>query len=207
VIVALLIAAQAAASFRADFPKAKVVEASPGGALTNVSGFAARGLGATPEAAARAFLRRYGAEFGVTERQKLIVRVKKGKQLRFERQLDGDPIFDADLLVGVNAENAVTLVDTAAVPGETSGAFMIGKEEALAASMGQIAELSRNPRPKEARGWRSNGSSLRAVWRVDLVAGTPESVWRTYLDAQTAQIVLRIELHPNKPGPKRDLAL
>lgn len=30
---------------------------------------------------------------------------------------------------------------------------------------------------------------------------------RAFLDAESGQIVLRIELHPTKPAPKRDLAL
>jgi hypothetical protein len=208
VILALLIAAQAAGSFKADVPKATVVEAPSGHGLTRASGFAARGLGSAPEAAARAFLGRYGAEFGVTSQQKLVLRGKKGKQLRFERELDGDPIFEADLLVGVDAANAIVLVNTTEVPAQTAGAFAMTKEEAVQAAFALTAEPAHNPRPRAARGWKSNGSSLRPVWRIDLIAGTPESDWRSYLDAENGRLMLRIDLRPNtKPPPKRDLAL
>ena len=72
---ALLLAAatsSAVAAFRADFPGASVVESRSGGRLTNASGFEARGLGGNPEAAARAFLERYGAAFGISRKQRLL---------------------------------------------------------------------------------------------------------------------------------------
>jgi Zn-dependent metalloprotease len=204
VIVALLIAA---ASFRADFPKATVAPGPSGKVLISASGFAARGLGGSPEAAARAFLRRYGAEFGVTERQKLVPRGNKAGKVRFERQLDGDPIFDADVVLAVNSSNAVTQITTLEVPAQTTGAFELTKDQGVQAAFGAIADPARNPRPRAARGWKSDGSSLRPVWRVDLIAGLPESDWRSYVDAQSGRLMSRIDLRPAKPAPKRDLAL
>src|SRR4051794_34499868 len=74
-MVALLLAAAGAgaASFKAAFPQASVTEAPAIGTLTSASGFEAHGLGKTPEEAARAFLDRYGAAFGVGSAQELSV--------------------------------------------------------------------------------------------------------------------------------------
>lgn len=60
--------------FRAAFPAASTTESPAGGRLTHASRFEARGLGRTPEAAARAFLARYGAAFGVGPRERLVAR-------------------------------------------------------------------------------------------------------------------------------------
>src|SRR4051794_12639458 len=118
VIFALLLAA-AAASFKADFPQAKVTEAPSN--IVNASGFTARGLGNTPETAARAFAARYAADFGPTADQKLVprgkpVKSKSGTVFHFERQLQGDPVVGADLLVTVNGASSVVEAHTVEVP-------------------------------------------------------------------------------------------
>jgi Zn-dependent metalloprotease len=212
VIFALLLAAQTAASFKADFPHATVVE-TPEGMLTSASGFDAHGLGPSPEAAARAFLEKYGPAFGVTPDQKLVLRDaappgKTGGRVRFERRLKGYPIFEADLVLGVNGTNDVILVNTSAVPAQSNGGFAMNKDQGIEAALNAIADRARDPRPRAARGWISIGSSLRPVWRVDLVAGLPQSDWRSYVDAENGKLLLRIDLRESaKVRRKRDLAL
>jgi len=203
VIVALLIAA----SFQASFPKAAVVEASPGGQLLKASGFSADGLGETPPAAAAAFLKKYGDSFGVSGKQKLTAHAAKAK-VRFERQLDGDPIFEADIVVGMKG-NAVVSVETAPVPVQTAGSWDLSKSQAEQAAFSSTPEPARLPHVRSKKGWKSDGTSLRAVWCIDLLAGEPVSDWRTYLDGQDGRVLLRYDLRAatRKPVPKRDLAL
>jgi hypothetical protein len=148
-----------------------------------------------------------------TGRQTLVLRDaaapgKNGGRVRFERRLDGDPIFDGDLVLGVNGANDVTLVNTSAVPAQIGGTFGLTKDEAIEAALTATADRARDPHPRAARGWRSDGSTLKAVWRVDLIAGLPQSDWRSYVDAENGRLVSRIDLRPTlKSAPKRDLAL
>jgi Zn-dependent metalloprotease len=208
VIVALLLAA--AASFQSDFPRA-TTEAGADGALVAASRFAAKGLGDTPAAAARAFVDRYGASFGVRGEQKLVLREtgaksKAGVVLRFERQLAGDPIFDADLEVTVNAANAVVQVRTQTVPEKTSGAFKLTKAQAIGAASQSQSDLPREPHARAARGWMASGALLKPVWRVDLIAGNPQTDWRSFMDAENGALLGRIDVGTQKKPLKRDLA-
>jgi len=208
VIFALLLTA--AVSFKADFPKARVT-----GTASNVvtaSGFTARGLGNTPESAARAFVARYAADFGATAEQKLVpqgkpVKGKAGTVFRFERQLEGDPVLGAELVVTVNGASSVVEAHTVLVPAERSGSFSLTKERAIEAAQETQTDLPRESRPRAARAWTISGPKLKPVWQVDLVAGNPQSEWRSTIDAQDGSLLSRIDLHPNKPKPqKRDLA-
>src|SRR5229473_3489254 len=157
----------APADFRAAFPAASIIESPAGGRLTHASGFESPGLGDTPEAAARAFLAKYGTAFGINPRQELVARGTPAPgepgAVRFERRIGGWPVFDGDVVVGVDAKNAVILVN----PGEVVRA---------------------------ARGWRGFGQVLRPVWRVDLVTARPPGDWRTYVDAGTGKVLFRADL-------------
>ena len=98
------------AEFKAAFPAASVSESRAGGRLTGASGFEAPSPGETPEAAARAFLKKYGAAFGIDPRQELVVRTSLAAgqvgPVRFERRIDGLPLFDGDVVVGIDAKGA-----------------------------------------------------------------------------------------------------
>jgi hypothetical protein len=212
VIVALLLAASA--SFQSDFPHAKT-EAAPDGVLVAASGFSARGLGDTAEAAARAFLDRYGASFGLRGEQKLELQTKglsklgheiKGRTLHFERRLAGDPIFEADVEVKVTEANSVVQVKVPSVPGQVAGAFKLTKEQAIDAASQSQADLPRDPHPRAARGWMASGASLKPVWRVDLIAGNPQTDWRSFMDAENGALLGRVDVGPQKKPVKRDLA-
>ena len=210
-IVALLLAATPAASFKADFPKAKVSEAVPGGPLVSAQGFVARGMGNTPESAAKAFVERYGKLFGVTGDDKLgsaekPVKSKKGTTVSFERQHQGDPIFDANLVVGLNGANSVVSVKTVAVPQKTSGSFKLSKEDIIRAAAETQSDLSRDSPPHANRGWIVWGDALKAVWHVDLVAGNPQTIWRSTIDGDDGTLMTRTDLHPDTKRQKRDLA-
>jgi Zn-dependent metalloprotease len=211
VIVAILLAATPAASFKADFPKAKVSEAARGGPLVSAEGFVARGMGNTPQAAAKAFVDHYGKFFAVGGDDKIgpaqqPVKGKKGTTVHFERQHQGDPIFDADLVVGLNGTNSVVSVKTVALPEKTSGSFKLSKEDAIRAAAESQSDLSRDSPPHADRGWLVSGDALQAVWHVDLVAGNPQTIWRSTIDGETGTLLIRVDLHPNTKRQKRDLA-
>jgi Zn-dependent metalloprotease len=206
VILALLIAASA--SFKSDFPSAKVTADPNLGGIVSASGFTARGLGNTPEAAARAFLKRYAKDFGISDDQKLVLHkgASKGK-LHFERQIEGDPVFDSDIEVTVNGADSVTKVSTAPVPKEARGAFKLNKQQAIDAAVAATSEVARESHPHAVRGWRLNGLELKRVWQVDMVAGTPPNEWRAYIDAEDGSLLAREPVGAQAKVKKRDLAL
>lgn len=200
-------AATAAPSFRADFPGAKTIASTAGGRLVQASGFSASGLGATPEAAARAFLRRYGADFGIGARQELVARrdAEPGSvvAVAFERRIAGAPLFDADVVVGVDASGAVILVNAVAVPARVAGGrARVSRAAAIRAARAGLEGLAGAGPPAAERGWRAGGDSIRPVWRVDFVAERPPGAWRTYVDAQTGKVLFRMDRRASL-GPVR----
>jgi len=210
-MIAMLLAAAASsgiAAFRADFPGASVVESPSGGRLTSASGFEARDLGESPQAAARAFLVRYGAAFGISRKQRLVLRdaAPEGQlgRVRFGRKIDGLPVFDGDIVVGVAAGNAVILVNASDVPGATSGRFRVSRKTAIRLALKELPKLTTSNSPRACRGWKAVGSALRPAWRVDLTAERPPGDWRTYVDAQTGKVVLRTNRRsaPDPAGPR-----
>jgi Zn-dependent metalloprotease len=201
VIASLITAAALAAGpneFLASHPRAVRIEARGGGQLVHASGFEASGLGDSPEEAARAFLDRYGAAFGVAPEQRLVVRARPGAGLagpvRFERLIGGLPVFGGEVVVSVNAANAVFLVNAADVPPRSSGRFALGRRAAIRAakaSLGEGAELA-GP-PAAGRGWQPVAESLRPAWRLDLALTKPAGEWRVYVDAETGEVILRMD--------------
>jgi hypothetical protein len=201
-LAAALISA-AVADFKADFPGASVAESPAGHRLTHASGFQARGFGDGPEAAARGFIARYGASFGVGPGQELVVRGAPPKggvgAVRFERRIETLPVFDADLIVGVDARSSIILVNAADVPLEVEGRHRKSRSAAVRAAM---AGLERSEAPRAQRGWRASGRRIRPVWRVDLIATKPSGAFRSYVDAETGKVLLRTDLRASKsPGP------
>ncbi len=186
------------ADFKAAFPAASVIESPAGGRLTSASGFEASGLGDTPEAAARAFLKEYGAAFGIDPRQELVARTALAAgqvgPVRFERHIDGLPLFDGDVVVGVDAKGSVILVNAADVPAQVKGRARISRKAAIRAATTAIRGLQTADTPRAKRGWRASGQQIRPVWRVDLVAARPPGDWRTYVDAETGKVFLRVDL-------------
>jgi Zn-dependent metalloprotease len=207
-MISLLLAATlgpgAPADFKAAFPAASIIESPAGGRLTHVSGFEAPGLGDTPEAAARAFLAKYGTAFGINLRQQLVARGTpapgQAAAVRFERRIDGSPVFDADVVVGVNAAYAVILVNSTDIPGEVKGRARISRRAAIRAAKVAIPGLETSDVPRTERGWRAVGHVIRPVWRVDFTAARPPGDWRTYVDAEAGKVLLRVDLRANASG-------
>ena len=198
VVLAAGLGAGSAAGFKAAFPSASVIESPAGGRLTHASGFRASGLGETPEAAARAFLTKYGAAFGIGPRQELIARSTPAPgqpgPVRLERRIDGLPVFDGDVVVGVDASNAVILVNNTDTPPRQAGRARISRSAAIRAAKAAIPGLRISDAPRVERGWRGAGQAMRPVWRVDFVAERPPGDWRTYVDAATGKVLLRTNL-------------
>ncbi len=197
---ALLAAAllSADARFDAAFPGATTVEAPAGGRLTSASGFAARGLGDGAEAPARTFLRRYGAAFGVSRRQQLVAvsapAAGRPGAVRFTRLIDGSPIFDGDVVVGIDAAGAVVLVNAADVPPRVAGRVRLSRREAIRAAAKAMPDVEFADGARAKRGWLAAGEVARPVWRVDAVGLRPPGEWRTYVDAESGRILLRQDL-------------
>ncbi len=204
---ALLVAALAQrgpADFRATFPAASTISSPAGGRLTHASGFEAPGLADTPEAAARTFLARYGSAFGLTAREDLVARGApapgQAGPVRFERRIDGLPLFDGDLVVGVDARNAVILVNGTDVPTAVKGRARISRKAAIRAAVAAIPGLETTDTPRAERGWRAAGEAIRPVWRVDFTAARPAGDWRSYVDAESGRVLLRVDLRSGAGG-------
>jgi Zn-dependent metalloprotease len=185
VIVALLLAA----SFAADFPQAETTVSK--GRLTRASNFEARGLGDTPQAAAAAFLAEYGDAFGISPQQKLVLR-GGGTAVHFERQIDGLPIFGADVVVGIGAGNSVILVNGGDVPPVSSGTFRYSRKAATSKALKAVKGASSANETRAVKGWKASGDSVRPVWRVELT--TDSGDWRLFVDAETGAILSRNSL-------------
>jgi len=205
-VIAVLVAAAlsgAAAQFKAAFPSGSVVASADGSRLTHASGFEAAGTGATPETVARDFLARHGAAFGLGSRQQVAARDHPAPgqvvAVHFERRVDGAPVFDGDLVVGVNEKNAVTLVNSADVPPRVAGRPRISRNQAIRAAKNAIRGLVTSDRPRAQRGWRAAGAAIRPVWRIDFAATRPNGDWRTFIDAETARVLLRVNLRATAP--------
>lgn len=196
-LLAAFLASGSAADFQAAYPGASTIPSAAGGRLTSAHEFRAPDLGDSPEAAARAFLTRYGRAFGLTRRQELVTESAPAPgqpgPVRFSRRIDGRPVFDGDVVVGVDASNAVILVNAADVPPRATGrARLLRKTAIRAASKGLTP--AKEAAPLAERGWRSNGKVIRPVWRVDLVTSQPAAHLRTYVDAETGAVLFRTDL-------------
>jgi Zn-dependent metalloprotease len=174
-----------------------VVEASPGGQLTHASDFSAPGLGKTPEAAARAFLKKYRGALGIGPRMALVARHAADPgtagAVSFERQIDGLPVYDAGIVVGLDATGSVVLVNAAAVPAKVSGSQRTSRSAAIKAARAGIPELAAAQAVAE-RGWRGVLDTIRPVWRVDFTD------WRTYVDGQTGKVLFKVDRRTALPA-------
>jgi hypothetical protein len=203
-LVGVALGLPGSADFKAAFPAASMIESPAGGRLTNASGFEAPGLGDTPETAARAFLGRYGQAFGVTGRQQLVTRGKplpgQAGAVRFERRIDGLPLFDGDVVLGVDGKNTVSLVNGTDVPAQVQGRARLSRRAAIRAAKAGLPGLETSDSPRAERGWRAAGQVIRPVWRVDFTAARPPGDWRTYVDAGTGRVLMRVDLRADLAG-------
>jgi len=172
----------------------------------HASGFLAQ-TGGTPEDAARAFLWAYGAAFGVTDRQVLVLKGAPSLgdvgAVRFERTIDGLPVFGGDLVVGVDSLRRVFLVNATDIGPSVSGRHGLDEAAALRAAVASFADAVRGAGPATvAAGWRAFGNSARAVYRVDFIAEHPAGDWRVYVDGESGKALFRENLryYASAPG-------
>jgi Zn-dependent metalloprotease len=120
--------------------------------------------------------------------------------VRFERTIDGLALFDGDVVVGVDARNAVMLVNCTDVPTQVQGRASISRKAAIRAAKAAITGLETSDAPRTQRGWRAVGRVIRPVWRVDFTGARPLGDWRSYVDAQTGRVLLRLDLRTSPQG-------
>jgi Zn-dependent metalloprotease len=194
VLAATLSAPHEVASFKAAFPGASVIESPTGRTMTNASGFETAPLATTPVAAARRFLAKYGAAFGVTYGEELVVRAspQRGETgpVRFERRRRGMPIFDADIVIGVTGTNCVMLVNGSELPANVSGRSRISRRAAVRTAARE-APGNHSEGARATLGWRASLQTLRPVWRVEFTA-EQGGEWRAFVDADTGKVLLRV---------------
>lgn len=167
--------------------------------LVHASGFLFESGAMRPEDAAAAFLGRHGAAFGVSPRQGLVLQsapaAGEAGAVRYERTIDGLPVFDGGLVVGVDARNRVFVVNSADVPPAVSGRHMLGEAAARSAAVASFPNGLLGAGPASvAAGWRAVGPSVRAVYRVDVIAGEPAGDWRVSVDGETGLVLFREDL-------------
>ncbi len=190
-LVSLAVAAHATDRFVEAHPASSRVASADGQRLVHASGFLAQ-TGGTPEDAARAFLWAYGAAFGVTDRQVLVLKGAPSLgdvgAVRFERTIDGLPVFGGDLVVGVDSLRRVFLVNATDIGPSVSGRHGLDEAAALRAAVASFADAVRGAGPATvAAGWRAFGNSARAVYRVDFIAEHPAGDWRVYVDGESGK--------------------
>ena len=202
-MIALVIAA-AATSFQAAFPEAATTKGASGEHLKAASGFAAKDLGDAPGAAARAFLDKYGEAFGASAPFVLVQRgaPEKGQSgpVRFERRIGSWPLFDGDVVVGVDGQGAVILVNAADVPKAVVHKGRISRAAAVEAARSAIPGLVTDDQPRAQRGYKAVGSAVRPVWRVEFTASKPAGDFRTDVDARTGKVLHRVDLRVSQNG-------
>ena len=188
--------------FASEFPASRRIAASGGRQLVHASGFLAAPGAGDPADAARAFLAAHGAAFGVTPRQALIATAGPGAgeigAVRFERVIDGLPVFGGDLVVGVDERGRPFVVNGAAVPADVSGRHSLG---ASAAERAAIASFAGAGPAAVAAGWRALAATTRAVYRVDFIAADPPGDWRVFVDGETGTTLFRQPLRFDATAP------
>jgi len=203
VLIALLLSSIAASPavdrFHAQFPAAHQIASLDGQRLVHASGFAVATGSGVPEVAARAFLSVHGAAFGVTNRQLLVVESAPAPgvvgAVKFRRTIDGFPVFNGNLSVGVDALGRVFVVNGADVPATITGRRALSDASAMRLAAGSFPRGLKGAGPMTVTaGWRRSGSVLRPAYRVDFMARDPAGDWRTFVDAETGAILFREDL-------------
>jgi Zn-dependent metalloprotease len=203
----LAVGANPIQKFAEDNPTSQRLGSADGQRLTHASGFLAETGARRPEDAARAFLSIHGAAFGITERQALVLKGAPAAGevggVRFERTIDGHPVFGGDLVVGVDAHSRVFVVNSGEVAPTVSGHHALGEAAAYWAAVSSFAGGVRGAAPATVTpGWQAFGTSVRAVYRVDFVAEHPAGDWRVLVDGETGKALFREDLryYASAPG-------
>jgi Zn-dependent metalloprotease len=196
VVLVALLGTSPVQDFAERNPASSRIPAADGRSLLHASGFRVATGARLPEEAARTFLAADGAAFGVAADQELVL-VSSPLQgevgaVRFRRSVGGLPVFGGDLVVGVDGTGSVFLVNTSAAGPGTAGHHLFSDGEAARLAAASFQGGLRGDGPATVtRGWRQVEGTLRAVYRVDVVASEPRGEWRVFLDGETGRTVFR----------------
>ncbi len=197
--------------FTRQFPESVTVASVDGQRLVHASGFTHDSGARLPQDAAFGFLSLRGAAFGLTSRQSLAVKTAPPAgqvgAVRFERSIDGLPVFGGDITLGVDGQSRVFAVNGGDVPSLVSGGHTLGEAAARAAAVaGGTPGFEGGARDagsaRVAAGWRPLKGEVRAVYRVDFISADPPGDWRVFVDGDTGEVLFRQDLrrHASAPG-------
>jgi hypothetical protein len=200
------LSAMPAERFALDHPGSARAASSDGTRLLHASGLSVAARGAGPAGSARAFLAAEGAAFGLAAGHELLLRgappAGRAGAVRFERRIQGLPVFGGDLVVGVDAQGRIRAVNAGDVPGAASGSHAIGEQAAVAAALAAFPGGARGAGPaRVTAGWRGLVGQLRAAYQVDFVASDPAGDWRVYVDGATSAPLFRESLRFQASAP------
>ncbi|MBI4865764.1 MAG: M36 family metallopeptidase [Candidatus Wallbacteria bacterium] len=154
-------------------------------------------LGATPEEAARAFLKRHSAVFAIAsaDRDLRTMEIREslgGRHVRFLQHLRGLPVFGADVSVHMDRSLAVHTVNSAYVPlqGTADMAATVTREAALerARSAARVEGELRAPASADKVLFARDGKAAIA-WLVMLPARSPLGDFQVVVDASSAEVL------------------
>ncbi len=173
-----------------------------GRTMLHASGFTADMGVRVPEAAARAFLEAERGTFGLSAGQTLeaVAAPAPGTAgaVHFVRKVSGLPIFDGNIVVGVDGNGRVFLVNATEVSSWMAGHHALEDGQAASIALGSFGQSVEGAGPAAvARGWRTSGGELRAVYQVDFIAGVPAGDWRVFVDGETGRALFRFNRRMN----------
>ncbi|HEY3359416.1 MAG TPA: MYXO-CTERM sorting domain-containing protein [Polyangia bacterium] len=159
----------------------------------HLSGFRSAAVAGGPLVAARAFLRGHGAALGLRDaarelRHAATVATGVGTIVRFTQEVDGVPVYGADLAVAVDAHGRVFLVNSAVQPRPAKLATPLiadGAARAAVAARGAVAGKARLVAVP-------TGAELRPCFVVYGRTLRPFGIWDYLVDAQTGDVVRRL---------------
>jgi len=189
----------------------RTLTAKPGHALRRPAGIAAT---ASPDAAARGFLRSYGAAFGLRDSGVSLKTVRtdrtaEGDRItRFQQQVGGVPVLGGNVIVATQADGDV-IGATSEISAQTdaSTATRITKEQAVRRALFTVARGAK-VKAQDLRGKAERfmfdpqilgvpgRAGLRPTWQVEVTKpGDPELDKLVLVDGTLGAIALTVDLH------------
>ena len=154
---------------------------------------------ASPEAAARQFLRRHADRFQLaTDGSDLALTATRtglaGTYLRFGQRTGGLPVFDREVIVLVSADarevRAANLAHEAGLI--TPPAIDVVGASAIDLARAHVGAPPEQLAPTAIKGWLTptkKGAPARLAYRVTIAAADPEATWQVMIDATTGEVI------------------